>query len=48
MDFYEELQKRVDAEASDKDEYLELAKIAPTEKAKKDSYRYFGRRKKNA
>ena len=35
MDFYEELQKRVDAEASDKDEYLELAKIAPTEKAKK-------------
>lgn len=35
MDFYEELQKRVEAEASDKDEYLELAKIAPTEKAKK-------------
>jgi rubrerythrin len=35
MDFYEELQKRVEAEASDKDEYLELAKIAPTEKARK-------------
>ena len=38
MDFYEELQKRVEAEASDKDEYLELAKIAPTEKAKKLSW----------
>lgn len=35
MDFYGELRKRVNAEEHDKDEYLELAKIAPTEKARK-------------
>ncbi len=34
-EFYERIKNHIDNEAEDKDKYAELAKIAPTEKARK-------------